>query len=247
MPAHLILRLEAPLLAFGDVMIDSYGVVGDFPAASMLTGLLANALGWRRGDVDQLDRLQARLLFAARLDAPGVRVRDFQTAQIGAADKGWTTRGRPEGRAGGGGTYRSPHLRYRDYDADAVCVVALRLEPKDGDPTLERLAEVLLEPARPLFIGRKPCLPSAPILAGAIPAETALDAVLQAPYPIWRDFEAARRLPPNKLPVLWPEGEGETNRARAIMLCDQRNWRSGVHGGVRRVFRDELQLAERVP
>ena len=45
---HLILRLEAPLMAFGGETIDNYGVIRRFPSASMLTGLLANALGLRR-------------------------------------------------------------------------------------------------------------------------------------------------------------------------------------------------------
>ena len=48
---HLILRLEAPLMAFGGETIDNLGVVRRFPSASMLTGLLANALGWLMRDV----------------------------------------------------------------------------------------------------------------------------------------------------------------------------------------------------
>ena len=45
---HLIMRLESPLMAFGGEAIDNLGVIRSFPAASMLTGMLANALGWRR-------------------------------------------------------------------------------------------------------------------------------------------------------------------------------------------------------
>ena len=129
---HLILNLEAPLLAFGGETIDNYGVIRAFPAASMLTGLLANALGWRRVEQQKHQQLQDRLVFAARIDrepAGNVRLTDFQTAQLGADDEGWTTRGRPEGRAGGPNTYKAPHLRYRDYYADMRVTVALRLEP----------------------------------------------------------------------------------------------------------------------
>ena len=64
----LILRLEAPLLAFGGVAIDHVGVTRDFPAQSMLTGLLANALGWARTDWEKHQALQDRLVFAARRD-----------------------------------------------------------------------------------------------------------------------------------------------------------------------------------
>ena len=64
----LVLRLEAPLLAFGGVTIDHVGVTRDFPALSMLTGFLANALGWARTDWEKHQALQDRLMFAARID-----------------------------------------------------------------------------------------------------------------------------------------------------------------------------------
>ena len=110
-------------------------------------------------DRERHQDLQDRLVFAARIDrepAGGVRLTDFQTAQLGANDKGWTTRGAPDERAGGANTYLAPHLRWRDYFADMRVSVALRLEPSEQTPTLEDLAVALDEPVRPLFIGRKP-------------------------------------------------------------------------------------------
>ena len=98
---HLILNLESPLIAFGGETIDNLGIIRWFPATSMLTGLLANALGWRRTERERHQQLQDRLIFAARIDrepAGGVRMTDFQTARLGARDAGWTTRGQPEGR-----------------------------------------------------------------------------------------------------------------------------------------------------
>ena len=189
---HLALNLESPLMSFGGETIDNYGVIRRFPAASMLTGLFANALGWRRVEREGHQRLQDRLVFAARIDrepAGGVRLTDFQTAQLNKGDRGWTTRGTPEGRAGGTRTYDAPHLRYRDYFADMRVTVALRLEPKDEEPTLEDLADALREPARPLFIGRKPCLPSAPLFTGYVEAVNTLDALLKLP------LESERRRP----------------------------------------------------
>ena len=44
------LRFQAPLAAFGGEMIDAHGVIRNVPAQSMLTGLLANALGWDPDD-----------------------------------------------------------------------------------------------------------------------------------------------------------------------------------------------------
>ena len=99
MARHLILNLEAPLMSFGGETIDNLGVIRPFPAASMLTGLLANALGWRRIERNRHQQLQDRLVFAARIDRGphgGLSMRDFQTAQLAANDRGWTTRGAPE-------------------------------------------------------------------------------------------------------------------------------------------------------
>ena len=231
---HLILNLEAPLMAFGGEIIDNYGVIRQFPSASMLTGLLANALGWRRTEAERHQQLQDRLVFAARIDrepAGGVRLIDFQTAQLGAKDSGWTTRGEPEGRAGGAATYEAPHLRYRDYFADMYVTVALRLHPADGEPTLEKLAEVIQQPARPLFIGRKPCLPSVPLFKDFAEGDAALTALLDCPL-------SDETLKPATIRVQWPEGEGMEGiePTRRYMLTDQRNWVSGLHGGGRAVY-----------
>ena len=229
---HLIVNLESPLMSFGGETIDNYGVIRWFPAASMFTGLLANALGWRRIERERHQRLQDRLVFAARIDrepAGGVRLTDFQTAQLNKDDKGWTTRGRPEGRAGGPNTYDAPHLRYRDYFADMRVTVALRLEPEDESPSLDDLADALEEPARPLFIGRKPCLPSAPLFADFIEAGSTLDALLKFPLETERD---------DPVRLLWSDGEGvdSVRIDKDSMLTDERNWDSGLHGGGRRVY-----------
>jgi CRISPR system Cascade subunit CasD len=235
MTEHLILRLEAPLLSFGGEAIDNFGVVRDLPAASMLTGLIANAFGWRREETPALDRLQDRLVFAVRIDRPGQRMRDFQTAKLEKNDRGWTTRHVPEGRDGGAATYDSPHLRYRDYDADALVCVALRLEPADEEPTLDAVARALDEPARPLFIGRKPCLPSARILAGRIDAPSVLDALREAP-PLDPDAKA------RPVRIFWPREEGSLPPEHAFPITDRRNWRSGVHGGGRTIVEGEIPL-----
>src|SRR5262245_26198470 len=162
MARHLMMILEGPLSAFGAEMVDARGPVRDWPGASLLTGLLANALGYARGERDAHARLQERLDFAVRIDREGTRLRDFQTVRLAKSDRGWTTRGAPEGREGGAGTYESPHIRERDYVADTLVTVALALRNPTEPPSLDELAAALTEPARPLFLGRKPCLPSRP-------------------------------------------------------------------------------------
>ncbi|MGK9517924.1 hypothetical protein O6467_24530, partial [Salmonella enterica subsp. enterica] len=79
-------------------------------------------------------------------------------------DTGWTTRGRREDRKGGTAA-TGTHQRWRDHWANGVATVAMALDG-DGEPTLDALETALRAPARPLFIGRKPCLPAAPLLIG---------------------------------------------------------------------------------
>ena len=214
------LRLSAPLMAFGGVAIDHVGPTRDYPSASALVGLFANALGWRREDRAAHQALQDRLLFGALSVMPEGRnvplvVTDTQNAKLEKSDRGWTTSGKPEGRAGA--TYDSPHRRRRDYLADHETRVVLRLVGDDA-PNLDDLAAALDRPVRPLFIGRKPCLPAGRLIAGWVEAQTAHAALLALGL-------SGRGL--------WPE-EGDTPPGAMLHdLADLRNWHSGLHAGTR--------------
>lgn len=227
MPRYLMLALEGPLAGYGAEMVDARGPVRDWPGASLLTGLLANALGYMRGDRQAHARLQERLRFAVRIDRAGARLRDFQTAKLEKDDKGWTTRGEPEGRKGA--TYDTPHIRERDYFADLALTVALTLDPPEELPDLAALGSALERPARPLFLGRKPCLPSRPIYAGMIEADDAVHALILHPNTAENSAaepEIIRLAPQGSTP--WSQEGFET-----MFVTDERNWISGVHGGER--------------
>ena len=213
------LRLTAPLLAFGGVAIDHVGPTRDYPAASALTGLFGNALGWRREDGLAHQALQDRLEFGALILRQGRMITDSQNAKLAKDDRGWTTRGSPDERAGA--TYDSPHRRRRDYLCDHDCRVVLRLLDGEG-PDLARLAAALDRPARPLFIGRKPCLPTSPLFAGW----------LHAP-----DVEGALRALGLPGRAFWPD----TTDTATHDVSDLRNWVSGLHGGSRSIREVILQ------
>lgn len=236
----LILRFEAPLLAFGGVAIDHVGVTRDFPALSMLTGFFGNALGWERTQWERHQALQDRLIFAARRDREedAGLLTDTQNAKLEKNDRGWTTRGEPEGRDGA--SYGAPHRRRRDYHMDARLLVALRLEPEADAPDLDALAAALQRPARPLFIGRKPCLPSAPLLwRDAVPAPDAWTALISA--------TAQEHGAEKPMRAVWPLGEGPHEGKdvdRIVDLPDLRNWRIGLHGGARKVVEGRLLARE---
>lgn len=222
-------------MAFGGVAIDQENPTRDFPSASMLTGLAANAFGWHWSDRAAHQALQDRLIFAARrereLVASGVVI-DVQNVQLGKGDKGWTTFGTPEGRDGA--SYGAPHRRTRHYLADQAVRVVMRFDPAEVDPTLDELAEALDRPARPLFIGRKPCLPACRLMDGWVDGDTAYGALC-----------ALSGVGPFR--ALWPVGEGpETGDSveRVVDLPDVRNWRTGLHAGSREVVEGHVKGAD---
>jgi CRISPR system Cascade subunit CasD len=233
MADFLILRFDAPMMSFGGVLVDRHGVTLEFPAASMLTGLIANALGYEHKEFDRLDRLQARLRFAVRCDRAGEPLVDYHTVDLGQDFmlEGWTRWGAPESRAGGGAG-EGTHIRLRHYVADAVYTIALALDPADEPPTLDDVARAIAAPERPLFLGRKCCLPAAPLVAGRIDAPSARDAAVKA-GPL--EGERGDRL----AHLWWAEADGDSGKGERLFVSDRRDWANGIHVG-RRVLRHEI-------
>ena len=227
---HLMLRLESPMMAFGGDAIDARRIIRPYPAASMITGLLANALGFHRTEKERHQMLQDNLVFATRIDREPfgkTHITDFQTVQLNKSDKGWTTTGKPEER--GGGSYSGPERLWCDYWPDMQVTVALRLNPMFNDVDIDGLAVALNEPTRPLFIGRKSCLPSVPLFEGFADAETSLGALLSWPLAD-RETDDVR--------MFWASGEDcadmdNVTVVRDMMVTDKRSWMSGLHGGKR--------------
>jgi CRISPR system Cascade subunit CasD len=223
----LMLRFDAPLMSFGAVVVDQNHPIWRYPGKSMLTGLLGNALGWDHRDTDRLQALQDRLRFAARWDAEPVPIQDYQTVDLGQdflVDTGWTTRGKREDRAGANS--KETHIRFRDYWANGVMTVALTVTGEES-PTLDALETALRYPARPLFLGRKSCLPSGPILIGRRQAESLKAALATEPL-----AEIGPRRRPRVIDALWPldEGAGQGTEER----YDRRDWRNNIHRGSER-------------
>ncbi len=200
----------------------------------MLTGLIATALGWDHRDVDKLENLQDRLRYAVRTDRRGETFLDYQTVDLGMEwmlpdNAGWTTRGRiaDRGGASSGGT----HQRYRHYRADSLHTLALTLVV-DEMPMTDDVVEVLRHPARPLFIGRKCCLPAAPIVLHVVDATSLLGVRASIPRPPGADS--------GRLPAFWWDGDDRTAAAgdsRIVAVTDERDWRNRVHVG-RRFMRE---------
>jgi CRISPR system Cascade subunit CasD len=234
----LLLRFDAPLMSFGGVAVDNRGVTRLMPTRSMLTGLLGNALGYHHRDGERLGALQGHLRYAARCDRQGKLLVDFHTVDLGQRhlmEGGWTTRGQVEKR--GGASAAETHIRYRHYLADAVFTLALGVAEEKA-PNVEELAKALDEPARPLFLGRKTCLPSGPILLGTCEADTPLEALRAWPAitpPQADDRQTAT--------FWWTDEPGVPEGDRSFTVADDRDWFNQVHTGRRRLHEKEFPLA----
>lgn len=229
----LVLRLDAPLMSFGGVMIDQHGVIERFPGHAMLTGLIGNALGWCHSHTDRLQSLEERLRLAARWDVAPSRGIDYHTVDLGQPkmrEDGWTTRGVPEHRKGGNDARYGTHQRFRHYWADGLMTLVLSLEAS-GDPSLDDVAHALRHPARPLFLGRKTCLPARPLLDPSDPIREgqSLYSILRA-VPVWRR-DGSVALAPAPLEACWPGGEHDSGPGEQRSVADRRDWRSNLPSG----------------
>jgi CRISPR system Cascade subunit CasD len=233
----LLLRIQGPLMSFGAPMVDQRGVIQDYPALSMMTGLLGNALGYSHGDADALSGLQDRLRYAVRCDREGRRITDFHTVDLGQdflRGAGWTTAGKREDRQGGSAK-TGTHIRHRQYLADAAYTVAVTLVPADPEPDLAAVEAALQEPARPLFLGRKCCLPARPLLVGRLETKSLVAALDEHPRWIAQGDDRTSLQP---LRAWWPADNDDVEpRTRVLPVTDERDWRNQIVVG-RRLIRE---------
>jgi CRISPR system Cascade subunit CasD len=247
----LILRLEAPLLSFGAPVVDQHGEIQPYPALSMMAGLIGNALGLDHSEFDRLERLQDRIRYGSRQDRRGRQIEDYQTADLSQPymddDRAWTTRGELDERKGGSASTET-HIRYRNYWADAIHTVALTLDPVGESPRLEDVERALQHPERPLFIGRKPCLPAASIFVERREARNLVDALQRAPL-----ADRADKRGDGKYPMWWPSGpkrsqaEGTARANIRRPVTDRRDWANQIHVGERWIAQGELPVHEATP
>lgn len=231
----LMLRFDAPLMSFGGVMVDQHGPTDRFPGVSLITGLFANALGWRHGDFDALQSLQTRISFAARWDREPQPLLDYHTVDLGQPkmrEPGWTTRGSPEHRTGGAAARFGTHQRYRHYWANGVMTLAVTLST-DGPPDIDDIEGAMLRPARPLFIGRKTCLPASPLLLGRFNATNLLVTLKRFPLHERADSES--------FSACWPAEIESSEPARLVTRYERRDWRNQIHAGARRQWEGRVQ------
>lgn len=143
----LLIRLAAPLQSWGSNSKFEIRTTEKMPTKSGVAGMLAAAMGMKRdADLSELNGLR----FGVRADREGEDITDFHTVH----------------------SEKSSYVTYRHYLCDAVFLVGLEGEEK----LLEKLKKALQNPRFPLFLGRRSCPPTLPIVMGIryVPLETAL-------------------------------------------------------------------------
>lgn len=110
------------------------------PTKSGVIGMLAAALGRRRdAPLDDLSRLR----FGVRIDQQGAKLDDFQITQMGEK--------------------LNANLSHRAYLCDAIFLVGLSCKDRGY---LEDLKDALLHPRFSIFLGRRSCPPTQPLVLG---------------------------------------------------------------------------------
>ncbi len=215
-------------MSFGDTAIDERFPTARFPALSMVCGLLANAAGLCRTRPGDIQTLQDMMEIASRIDRPGHRLRDYQTALLDSGDEVWTSSGRVAGRDGGSSGPFTVQIE-KEYWMDLAVTVAVHLP----DERIDTMAAALREPARALFLGRASCPPSRPILAGVIKAGDVLDALERWPSDSGR---------PTTVLAQWPDRLQPARRSNQVLVADRKDWSNRMHVGSRRVSEAHIEV-----
>lgn len=156
--SFLALRLEGPLQSWGFDSQYNRRTTGLMPTKSAIAGMCCAALGLHRGSDEERHFLTgfsktnmtsiAIPRNAAKRDLPVRRLQDYHTVQ--------------NTRRASGAINSDCVLTHRQYLNDASFGILL-----EGDSSLvEQIADALKDPVWGLWLGRKTCIPTSPVLAG---------------------------------------------------------------------------------
>ena len=186
--AVILLQLRGPMMSFGGVQVHQRFPTGRLPSRSMIVGMLAAALGIRRHEGHKLNALASRVSYACRAEMDSRIMEDYHVADLGLphmlSENAWSLSGARKVRTGS--VKEEKVIQRKEYLTDSSVFVALRIEPNAGIAPgpitseartwanslhIREVVEALQRPAFPLYIGRKTCVPSRPVLEAVTTAE----------------------------------------------------------------------------
>lgn len=153
----LVLRLEGPLQSWGFDSQYNRRNTGLMPTKSAIAGICCAAIGLPRGSEKEQAfiasfgkvRMQAIAMprKGVKKELPVRRLQDYHTIQNTKTAEGKN---------------KDCHITYRQYLNDASFGILLRGE----SALLKQIADALINPVWGIWLGRKTCIPSAPVFVG---------------------------------------------------------------------------------
>ncbi len=175
--SFLALRLEGPLQSWGFDSQYNRRNTGLMPTKSAVAGICCAALGYARGSDQEKDFLVSFTSMhmtaiaiprrGNKKELPVRRLQDYHTVGGGydlnnSNERGSITVSAEDGKPRAKNGQALAVLTYRQYLTDASFGIVL----EGASPLLKQIAAALENPVWGIWLGRKACIPSAPILAG---------------------------------------------------------------------------------
>ncbi|MEN9358903.1 MAG: hypothetical protein RL095_438 [Verrucomicrobiota bacterium] len=212
----LVMRLQGPLQSWGiDSRFDERRS-DDFPSKSALIGLISAAMGLEKGSPREalvLPRLAAmELLVVRETQEEPVRLRDFHTVRNVRRAEPPSSNPNSKSKS----AIKEVDVTRRDYLCGCGFLAFFSGEPE----LIAEVAAALRDPVYGIWLGRKCCLPSAPVFAGVYPDEaSALLAELKVPLDerAWERDSSSRSSAAWRLDV--PISYGHSNGASRKMAA----------------------------
>jgi CRISPR system Cascade subunit CasD len=171
----LILKLQAPMQAWGEHTFEGLRPSANFPTRSGLLGVLGACLGIRRNDPERLGQLADSVAMAVRVDARRVSRRDGISQELRMmkiTDYHTIQKARVEYY---GLKSHETIQTWREYLYDAEFTVALWSHPH-ASICLSDLEEALRRPAFTPYLGRRSCPIAQPLFQTLLNAANVIDA-----------------------------------------------------------------------
>lgn len=138
----LLLRISAPLQSWGSKSKFDIRDTDYYPTKSGIVGMIAAALG--RSRTDSLEDL-TQCNYGVRIDYQGTMLSDFQVTEMSDyLGKGFNS-----------------NISHRNYLSDAIFLVGLEYR---NERFIKEIADALGHPKYPLFLGRRSCPPTLPLV-----------------------------------------------------------------------------------
>lgn len=165
--SFLALRLEGPLQSWGFDSQYSRRNTGLFPTKSAIAGMCCAALGYSRGSEDEIKFLEDfRNLRMTAISIPrkikhAYRDNEFKELEVRRLQDYHTVQNTKQAD----GKIKDCHLTHRQYLTDSSFGVLL----EGNSSLLEIIGNGLKNPVWGLWLGRKNCIPAAPVCIGVYP------------------------------------------------------------------------------